>query len=124
MERLKTLEQQEENGYLDQLPKKEAASLRRELEKLRKNLNGIKNMKKLPDLVVVIDQKRESTAIQECIKLNIPVISMLDTNCDPDLTDIPIPGNDDAIRSIKLVLSKLADSISEGNNGNLKSEEI
>mgnify|MGYP003345188492 CR=1 FL=1 len=124
VERLKTLEQQEENGYLDQLPKKEAASLRRELEKLRKNLNGIKNMKKLPDLVVVIDQKRESTAIQECIKLNIPVISMLDTNCDPDLTDIPIPGNDDAIRSIKLVLSKLADSISEGNNGNLKSEEI
>ncbi len=123
VERLKNLEQQEENGYLDQLPKKEAASLRRELEKLRKNLNGIKNMKRLPDLVVIIDQKRESTAVQECIKLNIPVISILDTNCDPDLTDIPIPGNDDAIRSIKLILSKVADSIYEGNNGNIKSDE-
>jgi len=123
VERLKSLEQQEENGYLEQLPKKEAASLRRELDKLRKNLNGIKNMKRLPDLVVIVDQKRESTAVQECIKLNIPVISILDTNCDPDLTDIPIPGNDDAIRSIKLVLSKLADSIYEGNNGNIKDDE-
>ncbi len=123
VERLKDLEQKEESGYLDQLPKKEAASLRRELEKLRKNLNGIKNMKRLPDLVVIIDQKRESTAIQECIKLKIPVISILDTNCDPDLTDIPIPANDDAIRSIKLILGKLADSICEGNNGNFKTEE-
>jgi small subunit ribosomal protein S2 len=123
VERLKDLEQKEESGYLDQLPKKEAASLRRELEKLRKNLNGIKNMKRLPDLVVIIDQKRESTAIQECIKLKIPVISILDTNCDPDLTDIPIPENDDAIRSIKLILGKLADSICEGNNGNFKTEE-
>nr|BDA99296.1 ribosomal protein S2 [Cryptomonas sp. NIES-3952] len=123
VERLKDLEQKEESGYLDQLPKKEAASIRRELEKLRKNLNGIKNMKRLPDLVVIVDQKRESTAIQECIKLKIPVISILDTNCDPDLTDIPIPANDDAIRSIKLVLGKLADSICEGNTGNFKTEE-
>jgi small subunit ribosomal protein S2 len=117
VERLRDLEQQEENGYLDQLPKKEAASLRRELEKLRKNLNGIKKMKRLPDLVIVVDQKRESTAVQECIKLKIPVISILDTNCDPDLTDIPIPANDDAIRSIKLIVSKLADSIYEGSMG-------
>ena len=116
VERLKDLEQKEESGYLDQLPKKEAASIRKELEKLRKNLNGIKNMKRLPDLVIIIDQKRESTAIQECIKLKIPVISILDTNCDPDLTDIPIPANDDAIRSIKLILGKLADSIYEGNS--------
>jgi small subunit ribosomal protein S2 len=123
VERLKDLEQKEESGYLDHLPKKEAASVRREMEKLRKNLNGIKNMKRLPDLVVIVDQKRESTAIQECIKLKIPVISILDTNCDPDLTDIPIPANDDAIRSIKLILGKLADSIYEGNNGNIKSEE-
>lgn len=123
VERLKDLEQKEESGYLDQLPKKEAASVRRELEKLRKNLNGIKNMKRLPDLVVVVDQKRESTAIQECIKLKIPVISILDTNCDPDLTDIPIPANDDAIRSIKLILGKLADSICEGSDGNFRSEE-
>ena len=122
VERLKDLEQKEESGYLDQLPKKEAASIRRELEKLRKNLNGIKTMKRLPDLVVIIDQKRESTAIQECIKLKIPVISILDTNCDPDLTDIPIPANDDAIRSIKLILGKLADSICEGNSGNFKED--
>lgn len=118
VERLKDLENKEENGYLDQLPKKEAAALRRELEKLRKNLNGIKAMRTLPDLVIIVDQKRESTAIQECIKLKIPVISILDTNCDPDLTDIPIPANDDAIRSIKLIISKLADSIAEGNRGN------
>lgn len=122
VERLKDLENKEENGYLDQLPKKEAASLRRELEKLRKNLNGIKGMKSLPDLVIIVDQKRESTAVQECIKLKIPVISILDTNCDPDLTDIAIPANDDAIRSIKLIISKLADSIYEGNKGNLHSD--
>ena len=122
MERLKDLENKEEIGYLERLPKKEAASLRRELEKLRKNLNGIKSMKNLPDLVIIVDQKRENTAIQECIKLKIPVISILDTNCDPDLTDIPIPANDDAIRSIKLIIGKLADSIYEGNNGTLPSE--
>lgn len=123
VEHLKDLEQKEENGYLDQLPKKEAASLRKELEKLRKNLNGIKHMKQLPDLVIIVDQKRESTAVQECIKLNIPVISLLDTNCDPDLADIPIPANDDAIRSIKLIIGKLSDSILEGNNTKPKSEE-
>jgi small subunit ribosomal protein S2 len=118
VERLKDLEQKEESGYLDQLPKKETATLRRELEKLRKNLNGIKNMKRLPDLVIIVDQKRENTAVQECITLGIPIISLLDSNCDPDLTDVPIPGNDDAIRSIKLIIGKLADSICEGNQGN------
>jgi small subunit ribosomal protein S2 len=118
VERLKDLEQKEDSGYLDQLPKKETATLRRELEKLRKNLNGIKNMKRLPDLVIIVDQKRENTAVQECITLGIPIISLLDSNCDPDLTDVPIPGNDDAIRSIKLIIGKLADSICEGNQGN------
>jgi small subunit ribosomal protein S2 len=119
VERLKDLEHKEETGYLDQLPKKEASILRRELEKLRKNLTGIKNMKRLPDLVIIVDQKRESTAVQECRTLGIPIISILDSNCDPDLTDIPIPGNDDAIRSIKLIIGKLADSICEGNKGQL-----
>jgi small subunit ribosomal protein S2 len=76
-------------------------------------------MKRLPDLVIIVDQKRESTAVQECITLGIPIISLLDSNCDPDLTDIPIPGNDDAIRSIKLIVGKLADSICEGNRGNV-----
>jgi small subunit ribosomal protein S2 len=123
VERLKDLEHKEESGYLDQLPKKETAMLRRELEKLRKNLTGIKNMKRLPDLVVIVDQKRESTAVQECRTLGIPIISILDSNCDPDLTNVPIPGNDDAIRSIKLIIGKLADSIAEGNKGELSSSD-
>jgi small subunit ribosomal protein S2 len=124
VERLKDLEQKEESGYLDQLPKKETAILRRELEKLRKNLTGIKHMKRLPDLVIIVDQKRESTAVQECRTLGIPIISILDSNCDPDLTDIPIPGNDDAIRSIKLIIGKLADSICEGNKGQSNSFDL
>nr|YP_009541565.1 ribosomal protein S2 [Synarthrophyton chejuense]AYR05574.1 ribosomal protein S2 [Synarthrophyton chejuense] len=114
VERLKNLEQQESDGIIDQLPKKEAATTRKELEKLKKHLGGIKHMKKLPDAVIVVDQKRESTAIQECIKLGIPTICILDTNCNPDLVSIPIPANDDAIRSIKLIISKIADAILEG----------
>ena len=114
VERLKILEQQETSGVLEQLPKKEASVIRRELEKLRKHLNGIKHMKKLPDLVIIVDQKRETTAIQECIKLGIPTICILDTNCNPEIIDIPIPANDDAIRSIHLVISKIADAILEG----------
>jgi small subunit ribosomal protein S2 len=80
-------------------------------------------MKRLPDLVVIVDQKRESTAVQECKTLGIPIISILDTNCNPDYTDIPIPANDDAIRSIKLILGKVADSIYEGSSGNGKSSD-
>ena len=115
-------ESKEESGYLDRLPKKETAILKRELDKLRKNLNGIKDMKRLPDLVLIVDQKRESTAIQECMTLGIPIISILDSNCNPDITGIPIPGNDDAIRSIKLIVSKIADSICEGQSGKNQSE--
>nr|AYR05878.1 ribosomal protein S2 [Lithothamnion sp.] len=114
VERLKDLEKQQASGLIDQMPKKEATTLRKELEKLKKHLDGIKNMKKLPDVVIIVDQKRESTAIQECIKLGIPTICVLDTNCNPELIDIPIPANDDAIRSIKLVVSKIADAILEG----------
>nr|QCI09046.1 ribosomal protein S2 [Inkyuleea mariana] len=114
VERLKELEKQEESGLIDALPKKEASMIRRELNKLRKHLNGIKGMQKLPDLVIIVDQKRETTAIQECIKLGIPTICILDTNCNPEIVDIPIPANDDAIRSIKLVISKIADAILEG----------
>jgi small subunit ribosomal protein S2 len=123
VERLKDLESKEESGYLDQLPKKETALLKKELEKLRKNLNGIKDMKRLPDYVLVVDQKRENTAIQECMTLGIPIISILDSNCNPDVTDIPIPGNDDAIRSIKLIVGKIADSIYEGRSGKIQNEE-
>jgi small subunit ribosomal protein S2 len=108
---LKNLEQQEAENIFDLLTKKEAALRRKELKKLRRHLDGIKMMENLPDVVIVIDQKREITAIRECRKLGIPIVSILDTNCDPDLVDIPIPGNDDAVRSIKLILKSLTDSV-------------
>jgi len=114
IERLKNLEQQEADNTFDLLTKKEASLRRKELQKLRKHLDGIKSMEKLPDIAIVIDQKREMTAIRECRKLGIPIVSILDTNCDPDLIDIPIPGNDDAVRSIKLILKSLTDSIIMG----------
>merc|ERR1712127_1031857 len=115
IERLRSLEKEEADEVFNLLPKKEASLRRKELEKLRKHLNGIKDMPRIPDAVIIVDQKREMTAIKECRKLGIPVISILDTNCDPDLVDIPIPGNDDAVRSIKLILQSLADSINTGN---------
>ena len=116
--RLKTLEEQEQNKTLDSLPKKEAANLRKELEKLQKHLGGLKDMPGIPDVLIVIDQRRELTAIKEAISLNIPIISILDTNCDPDLVDIPIPGNDDSIGSIKLILKTLGKSIVNGKLNN------
>jgi len=123
VERLKELERREEIGALDLLPKKEASVLRRELEKLQKYLGGIKTMRKLPDVVIIVDLRREYNAIQECQKLNIPIVSLLDTNCDPDVVDVPIPANDDAIRSIKLIVGKLADAIYEGRHGQLDAED-
>lgn len=120
--RLKELEEQERNEIFQVLPKKEASIRQKELDKLRKHLNGLKKMTKLPDVAIVVDQKREMTAIKECRTLGIPVISILDTNCDPDLVDIPIPGNDDAIRSIKLILESLADNICSGNQHFLKNK--
>ena len=112
--RLKALEQEEADGVFALLPKKEASQRSKELEKLRKHLDGVKNMATLPDVAIIIDQKRELTAVRECRKLGIPIVSILDTNCDPDLIDIPIPGNDDAVRSIKLILNSLTDSINTG----------
>ncbi|MBF2065278.1 MAG: 30S ribosomal protein S2 [Calothrix sp. C42_A2020_038] len=123
VDRLKDLERREESGALDLLPKKEASMLRREMAKLQKYLGGIKTMRKVPDVVVIVDQRREYNAVQECQKLGIPIVSMLDTNCDPDVVDIPIPANDDAIRSIKLIIGKLADAIYEGRHGQLEVEE-
>lgn len=111
---LKNLEQQEADNTFGLLTKKEATLRRKELKKLRQHLDGIKTMINLPDIAIVIDQKREITAIRECKKLGIPIVSILDTNCDPDLVDIPIPGNDDAVRSIKLILKSLTDSIIAG----------
>ena len=114
IEYLKDLEQQEADHMFDLLTKKEAALRRKELKKLRQHLDGIKTMENLPDVAIIIDQKREMTAVRECRKLGIPIVSILDTNCDPDLVDIPIPGNDDAVRSIKLILKSLTDSIING----------
>ncbi len=123
VERLKDLERRDESGALDRLPKKEASTLRREMEKLRKYLGGIKLMRKPPDIVIVVDHKREYNAVQECQKLKIPIVSLLDTNCDPDSVDIGIPANDDAIRSIKLIVGKLADAIYEGRHGDIEDIE-
>lgn len=123
VDRLKDLERREETGALDLLPKKEASMLRREMTKLQKYLGGIKAMRKVPDVVIIVDQRREYNAVQECQKLGVQIVSMLDTNCDPDLVDIPIPANDDAIRSIKLIVGKLADAIYEGRHGQLDTEE-
>ena len=104
-------EKQEAEHTFELLTKKEAVLRRKELKKLRQHLDGIKSMETLPDIVILIDQKREMTALKECRNLNIPIVSILDTNCDPDLIDVPIPGNDDAVRSIKLILKSLTDSI-------------
>ncbi|MFZ4564888.1 MAG: 30S ribosomal protein S2 [Prochlorococcaceae cyanobacterium] len=117
IDRLKDLERMESSGAIAMRPKKEAAVLRRELERLQKYLGGLKNMRRLPDVVLLVDQKREYNAVLECQKLDIPLVSMLDTNCDPDLCDVPIPCNDDAVRSVQLVVSRLADAINEGRHG-------
>ena len=114
VDRLKNLEEQEADNTFNLLTKKEASLRRKELETLRIHLNGIKSMKNLPDVAIIIDQKREMTAVSECRKLEIPIVSILDTNCDPDLVDIPILGNDDAVRSIKLILNSLTDNIVAG----------
>ena len=114
IKRLKDLEKQEADGIFELLTKKEVAIRRKELAKLRKHLNGIKALPDIPDVAIIIDQKREMTAVLECRKLGIPIVSILDTNCDPELVDIPIPGNDDAVRSIKLILNSLTDSIIRG----------
>ncbi len=123
VDRLKELEALDNSGAIDRRPKKEGSMLRRELGKLQKYLGGIKTMRKIPDVVVIVDQRREHNAIHECQKLGIPIIALLDTNCDPDVVDIPIPANDDAIRSIKLIISKLCDAIYEGRHGQPEAQE-
>ena len=112
--KLREIEEFSNSGQIDKLPKKEVAQMMRKLGKLTKTLGGIKEMRGMPDLLVVVDQKKEAIAIAEANKLNIPVVCLADTNADPDGIDYVIPGNDDAIRSIKLVCSKLADAVLEG----------
>ncbi|MEM8714903.1 MAG: 30S ribosomal protein S2, partial [Cyanobacteria bacterium P01_G01_bin.4] len=122
-DRLKELEEMQASGLMDRLPKKEGSMRRREMEKLQKYLGGIKTMRRIPDVVIMVDQRREMNAVQECRKLNIPIVSLLDSNCDPDHADIFVPANDDAIRSIKLIVGKLADAIYEGRHGQLETME-
>lgn len=115
--RLRELEAMEEDGTFDLLPKKEVSKLKLEQEKLEKFLGGIKDMEKIPAAIFVIDPKKEKIAVNEAHILNIPVISVVDTNCDPDEVDLPIPGNDDAIRAVKLLTGKIADAVVEANQG-------
>jgi len=112
--KLRELEDQKETGYFEKLPKQEAANLQKQLDKLETTLGGVKNMHGMPDMLFIIDQKKELIAIQEANKLNIPVVCMVDTNSDPDNIDYVIPANDDAIRSIKLITSKIADAVLAG----------
>ncbi|HOQ06226.1 MAG TPA: 30S ribosomal protein S2 [Clostridiales bacterium] len=117
IERLKQLEAMEENGLFEVLPKKEVIKLRGEKEKLEKYLGGIKEMNRLPGALFVVDPRKERNAILEARKLGIPVVAIADTNCDPDEVDYVIPGNDDAIRAVKLIASKIADAVIEANQG-------
>ena len=115
--RLRQIEQMEANGDFELLPKKEVIKLRGEQEKLIKNLGGIKEMKKLPSALFVVDPRKEHIAIAEARTLKIPIVAIIDTNCDPDEIDYPIPGNDDAIRAVKLITAKIADAVIEGRQG-------
>ncbi|MBH1942020.1 30S ribosomal protein S2 [Mobilitalea sibirica] len=117
VDRLREIERMAEDGTFEVLPKKEVIQLKKEWEKLEKNLGGIKNMKKLPDAIFVVDPKKERICIQEAHTLGIPLIGIADTNCDPEELDYVIPGNDDAIRAVKLIVSKMADAVIEANQG-------
>ena len=115
--RLKDIERMSQDGTFDVLPKKEVIGLRKEWEKLEKNLGGIKDMKKIPDAIFVVDPKKEHICVQEAHSLGITLIGIADTNCDPEELDYVIPGNDDAIRAVKLIVSKMADAVIEANQG-------
>ena len=121
--RLRKLEAMEADGTFDVLPKKEVIGLRLEMEKLTKYLGGIKDMKKLPGALFIVDPRKENIAVLEARKLNIPIVATVDTNCDPDVIDHVIPANDDAIRAVKLLTAKMADAVLEGRQG-MQMEEV
>lgn len=123
IERLKEIEKMDEDGIFERLPKKEVLKLRKEQEKLQKNLGGIKEMKRIPDAIFIVDPKKERICISEAKALGIELIGICDTNCDPDELDYVIPGNDDAIRAVKLIVSKMADAVVEANQGRADEEE-
>lgn len=117
VEKLQKFERMEEDGTFDLLPKKEVLEYQKEMDKLERNLGGIKDMEELPDVLFVVDPGEEDIAVHEAKILGIPVIAIVDTNCDPDDIDVPIPGNDDAIRAVKLITSIMADAVIEANQG-------
>ena len=122
--RLKELEAMEEDGTFEVLSKKEVLALKREQEKLEKSLGGIKDMEELPGALFIVDPRKERIAVAEAKKLNIPIVAIVDTNCDPEELDYVIPGNDDAIRAVKLIVSKMADAVIEANQGAEALEEV
>ena len=117
IQRLKDIEKMQEDGTFDVLPKKEVINLKKEMEKLQANLGGIKDMEELPGVLFIVDPKKEYNAINEAKRLNIPVVGIVDTNCNPEVLDYPIPGNDDAIRSVKRITDAMANAIIEGKQG-------
>ena len=117
IDRMIALERMQEDGTFDVLPKQEVLNLEKELDKLRKNLDGIRDMTEMPDLIFVVDPRKEHICIQEAHTLGIPMVGIVDTNCDPDEIDFVIPGNDDAIRAVKLIAATVADAVIEGNQG-------
>jgi small subunit ribosomal protein S2 len=117
IERLNQLEKMQEDGTFDVLPKKEVILLKKEMEKLDKNLGGIKEMKEMPGVLFIVDPKKERNAILEARKLNIPIVGLVDTNCNPEDVDYAIPGNDDAIRAVKLIADVMANAVIEGRQG-------
>ena len=119
IKRLEEIEKMEENGVFEALPKKEVIKIRKEYEKLNKNLRGIRDMKKLPSALIIVDPRAEETAIKEARKLKIPVFGIVDTNCDPDMVDYLIPANDDAVRAVKLVINALTNAVAEVNGNEI-----
>jgi small subunit ribosomal protein S2 len=124
IQRLKKIEKMEADGTFAVLPKKEVVNLKKEQERLEKFLGGIKDMKSIPDVLFIVDPRKERIAVQEAHKLNIPIVAIVDTNCDPDEIDYVIPGNDDAIRAVKLLTAKMADAIIEVNQGETGETEV
>ena len=124
IKRLKDIEQMAEDGTFDVLPKKEVIEIKKEWDKLEKNLGGIKDMKRIPDAIFVVDPKKERICIQEAHALGIKLIGIADTNCDPEELDYVIPGNDDAIRAVKLIVAKMADAVIEANQGEEAAEAV
>jgi len=124
IDRLKSIERMSKDGTFDVLPKKEVIQIKKEWAKLEKNLGGIKNMKNVPDIIFVVDPKKERICIQEAHTLGIPLVGISDTNCDPEELDFVIPGNDDAIRAVKLIVGKMADAVIEANQGEAQEVEV